>query len=530
MLAEDDYSQLVAARLFDFFNRHAPWHLALWGIGTALALDEAAEYSDLTRAGAFPSRDGLRYVAKSARCLVTADAGVCSGGLRDAVLTALAEPAVGTEAGTATLRHLADRLRDGYLARLAAAARAGSAPGVEALASSVAAHLLDTGFNGQFLHRWLRTLVKEDDRTLDIGDVLEEAGALCKATLRDFEVVIPFEAVPGGYPGPMPDGWLNARDTAEWLSKVEPPPEGDLRQAGAVRITSRARDEWSAVESAAEVVAQVAARVAVGSRMGQLRPKGFGWVEGQRRTYPLGATSRIQLRSLKTAEHVFRVSVDQEDAVVDDAIEIFSSLESGTRGAALTGGWAAVEGLLLRRSENPHVLAADRLAAIVACAFPRAELTTLSYRHGPAQEDGLSEALGGVDVNVSRCRILEGYIRAGFLPVVARPSDRAMLRRVEAMISEPSEKLGNVQQYVSETLRRLYTQRNLIMHAGSFQSVTLAATLRTAPRLVAAGVDRILASRLGSQRTDPLALAARAQSELGLLGTAAGRRLSDLLE
>ena len=294
-------------------------------------------------------------------------------------------------------------------------------------------------------------------------------------------------------------------------------------------IRAQARDPWSAVENAAELVARVAARVAVASGVGRVRLKGFGWVRNDRHQYRVRSRSAIQLRSLKTADHVFRISINQEDAVIDDALEIFSSLESGTRGAALTGGWAAVEGLLLRRSER-HVIAADRLAAIVACAFPRAQLTTLSYRHRPVMQDDLATALDGIAVNHERCRLLEEHIRDGALPVLPRPSDQAMLRRVESMIASPADKIGNVRRYVGDTLRRLYTQRNLIMHAGSFQSVTMKATLRTAPRLVAAGVDRIVDARMNQQRLDPLALAARAEAELGLLGTPASRALSDLLD
>jgi hypothetical protein len=97
------------------------------------------------------------------------------------------------------------------------------------------------------------------------------------------------------------------------------------------------------------------------------------------------------------------------------------------------------------------------------------------------------------------------------------------------MIAAPEVKLPNVRRYVAETFRRLYTQRNLIMHGGSFRSVTLRATLRTAPKLVAAGIDRVLDARLNEARTTPLALAARAQAELSLLGTPAARELCDLL-
>lgn len=530
MLAADGYTQLVAARMFDFFNRHAPWHLALWSIGTALAMDEVAEYSELTKMGAFTTKDGLKYVAESTRTVVGTDPALDPPELRDAVLAALEDRVVATDAGVATLRHLADRVRDGYLPRLADAARAADPPGVERLASAAASHLLDVGFSAAFLHDWLRHLAKVDDRQLSIAQVLDEAGVLCSSPPNDYEVVIPFIGVPGGYPGPMPAGWLTGQETKNWLAEHGPTPEGDLRQSGSVLLATRARDPWSAVETAAEAVAQVSARAAVGSRLGRLRAKGVGWIAGHERSYPLHPRTRVQLRSLKTSAHVFELALDPAAAVVNDAIEIFSALESGTRGAALTGGWAAVEGLLLRPGEGPHVLAADRLATIIACAFPRAELTTLSHRHRPAIPDALTASLVDVTVNLERCRIVEDSIRAGHSPVVRRPSDQALVKRVDSMIAYPAEKLGNVRRYVGDTLRRLYTQRNLIMHAGSFQSVTLRATLRTAPSLVAAGVDRVVGAQLGDRRTDPLALAARAETELGLLGTPAQRRLCDLLE
>ena len=47
----------------------------------------------------------------------------------------------------------------------------------------------------------------------------------------------------------------------------------------------------------------------------------------------------------------------------------------------------------------------------------------------------------------------------------------------------------------------------------------------------APGIDRVVASRLRDDApADALALATRAEAELGLLGTAAAKRLSDLLE
>lgn len=531
MLAGDDYTQLVTGRMFDFVNRHAPWHLALWSIGTVLALEETSEYADHHRSGALTNDKGLRYVVESTRTLVAADAGVGSEELRDAILVTLDPKKLDSAAVGATLRHLTDRLRDDYLDRLASAARDAQPPGVEALASSATAHLLDMGFSSGFVHHWLGAQAKDDAATYDIGDLLERAAAVCRAAPDQYDVMIPFDAMPQGFAGGMPAEWLDSQQTAATLATFDPPlTDVDVRQAGSVMISIEARDPWSAAEAAAEVVAQAAARVAVSGSHSRLRPKGVAWLRGQSREFPLRSRTRVHLRSLKTADQVFRLSADPGEAAVFDALEVFALLDSGTRGAELTGGWAAVEGLLLRAGESPHTIAADRLAAITACAFPRAELTALSYRHSPPAPDALSNALDGVEVNVQRCRILEDAIRNGHQVLVARPSDRAMLRRVEGMIADPATKLRNVERYVSETFRRLYTQRNLIMHASSFRSVTLRATLRTAPRLVAAGVDRIVDAYTAAPRVEPVALAARAEAELGLLGTPASRRLCELLD
>ncbi len=531
MLAADGYTPLVAGRLFDYFNRHAPWHRALWTIGTALSIEEVAEYSDLTRSGAFNGPQGLQFVIQATRKLVETDPGAGPEVLRESILAALEEKVAKTEQGALSLRHLAGRVRSGYLERLAEAIRQGEMTSVESASSLTAAHLLDARLSSGFLHEWLAELVKDDTRTLDIAEVLDDAESLCSGSPSEYEVCIPLTAVPGGYPGPMPEGWLDSQQTAEWIDGLTVRPSGDTRQAGSVKVSISARDPWSAVENCAEMVAQTAARIALGHRQGHVILKGVGWVSGYSTGFPLRSSTFARLRSYKTAKDIFRLSSDIEDARVDDALEIFSGLESGTRGSALTGGWAAVEGLLLRPGESPAVLAADRLAAIVACALPRAILTALSYAHRPPSPDQLQRDLSTCTSNLERSRTLEDSIQAGRLPVVSGESNIAMLNRIVSMKSDPIDKLKNVERYACDAFRRLYTQRNLVMHASSFQSITLRPTLRTIPKLVAAGIDRVIAHRLENPTTaDPLALAERARIELDLVGTPASRRLCDLLD
>jgi hypothetical protein len=98
-----------------------------------------------------------------------------------------------------------------------------------------------------------------------------------------------------------------------------------------------------------------------------------------------------------------------------------------------------------------------------------------------------------------------------------------------ALIASPDQVLKRVASYIEETLQRLYRQRNLVMHAGTTDSVVIGATLRTAPSLVGAGVDRIVHA-FSEEGLNPLSLAARADAELALVGSAGGREVVRLLE
>jgi hypothetical protein len=80
--------------------------------------------------------------------------------------------------------------------------------------------------------------------------------------------------------------------------------------------------------------------------------------------------------------------------LLDDALEMAAPLNAGPPAPAVSGAWSAIESLLSQAADTAEgmpgrVVAADRLAAIVTCSWPRAELTALSYRHSPATPDAL---------------------------------------------------------------------------------------------------------------------------------------------
>ncbi len=125
--------------------------------------------------------------------------------------------------------------------------------------------------------------------------------------------------------------------------------------------------------------------------------------------------------------------------------------------------------------------------------------------------------------------MLGGAIEAGQTTSFLNPSDQAAAERVAEIIADPRGVLSSVTTYVEEAIRRLYRQRNLVLHAGITDSVAMQPTLRTVPPLVGAGFDRLVHDALSSGQSEPLRLVARGRTELELCGEDGGSPTWDLL-
>lgn len=148
----------------------------------------------------------------------------------------------------------------------------------------------------------------------------------------------------------------------------------------------------------------------------------------------------------------------------------------------------------------------------MANGWPRAELTRLSYLR---ELSGSTTVLGtqlndiGTEANVLRCRaLLKHWSTVTTIPGL-KPRDAAAIDRMSALISDPSQVLGRVEGYMKGSFRRLYRQRNMVMHGGAVRSLALAPTLRTAGPLVGILLDRISASAQAEGK-EPLQVAANA--------------------
>jgi hypothetical protein len=215
---------------------------------------------------------------------------------------------------------------------------------------------------------------------------------------------------------------------------------------------------------------------------------------------------------------------------IDAALELLGSLNEGPPGPAVASGWAAIEALLLGPGDSGNRgIAGDRLASLIACSFPRAELTSLAHAHIQSAADLLADQLKSLRTNRERIELLTKTLLAGHKLVLSSESDRLAESRIKTLLSCPRSSLLDIEEHATRALRRMYRQRNLVLHWGRMNAVCLRAALRTAAPLVGAGIDRIVHAWF-SKNTSPLELAARARVRLELLETPASGTAFELLD
>lgn len=198
--------------------------------------------------------------------------------------------------------------------------------------------------------------------------------------------------------------------------------------------------------------------------------------------------------------------------------------------SAAAGAWSAIESLLFHPGDGKEgrAVAADRLAAIVACSWPRAELIALSYRREPVA-DRIGRALARSRNSLWRSVVISRALASGATLNLAAPSDIAAEQRMVGLFGSPYEQLSDVRGIFQGAFRRLYRQRNIVVHGGYTEAIALDSALRVAAPLVGAGLDRLVHAQL-ADGVPPLDLAARAENSLVLVNDPQGPTPTTLLE
>jgi len=530
VLAPGNFNRRVVGRMLDFFAVYAPWQRRLWNVGMLLALKEIAEGSDAVRDRAL-SQASLDWFRESLRARIGQDPGVGDKQQLKAVQAALHTRIAADGESHRVLRQVGADIKGNYLRRwhdALAMDNHGHQP--ERVARAFASHLLDAGISQDHLHRWLTFLRDHDATEHDVGSIAVAGEALLARDRKRFRVLVLFETPFPSTVTPPPE-WLTRPAAQQWLVDLGLDRLlGDVEHRGGLLLRVRSSDPEAAVEAAGEIVDAVVARVAVGART-EMRPHPACVVRGQtQRRYELRRRRRVDVRSLARQERLTHNLDAINKGPVDSALQLLSHLDASSPETAVAGGWSAIESLLTAPGdEQGNVAVADRMAALVACAWPRAELTTLAWRRIEAIDDSFSRRLETVDTNEERARLVASEIQAGNWLQLTPAGDETAERRMAKLLANPSTVLRDVEAHAAVAFRRLYRQRNLVVHGGRTGAVALRASLRTASPLVGAGMDRIVHAHLVTE-THPLDLTARASLELARAGSRDGRDLTALLE
>jgi hypothetical protein len=517
----NDFEQHVAARLLDFFGASTSWHRGLWNAGLCLMLKEVLEASEAVRVGVL-HETSLGGLANSAQALAGTDPGAGTVPERQTVQGALRAKPRFAGLDYHTIAQHEESCRRTYFNRWSLALRSPQHPGAERTARLIAAHLLDLGYSSDYLHRWWKYHLHHEPAVRALADIVEEAQGLALAQPREFQVLVPVAKAVRWMTGPPPLEWRTPQQISEWLrhNRFD---VANVRQDGGFLFAVQALDSDAAVVRISEVLDQLKARLAVGTRRA-LVVVGQVWIRGEAAPQPLDRTRRgVWVEALDRENQLFDM---RPTGGIHAAIELLSHLQASSPGAAVAGGWAAIEALL--SEPNDRAGAAERLAMLVACSYPRAELTSLSYVF-ERRDPGLALTLRPVQENRQRCSIVADALVAGTAQLAQlQRSDRAAAVRMSELERDSHRVLSDVQEHVATAFRRLYRQRNLVLHWGKTDGVALRASLRTTAPLVGAGIDRIIHAHY-VDALSPLQLVARAKMALATVGTTNGPRCIEML-
>lgn len=531
VLGSAPYATHVAARLIDFFSDTAPWPRRLWDISSVLALREAVEAGGWVEERVLSS-GALSWYLQALERQLGPDHGLGDSLLRKELVKLLRSGISAHSRERRRLEQMVPLVTVDYLARWGSQLDGTSSPSPERLGRAIATHLLDCGHSSGHLRRWVNDLLRAKDAT--VTDLIDAAQRLADQTDERFEVLIPFRSVPDAQAlaEPLPE-WRSPAATSAWL-RAHDPDRPLPRHNGAFSYEIECKDPAAAVRVASAKIDRIQSRrsYARGAHRRPLEPIGQAWVAGQPSPFSLERPGRGAIvLSLESEATMYLADANER---LDEALELAAPVNDGPASSAVTGAWAAIESLLNHPGdssdrEEGKVVAADRLAAIVACSWPRAELTALSYRHSPKHPDSIDERLAACQSNLERSTVVADALTAGLPMVLSRATDRAALVRMTGLLTSPRKELGDVESIFVGVFRRLYRQRNIVVHGGSTTTAALEGALRTAAPLLGAGLDRLVHAQLTTE-VAPLDLAARAQNSLVLVGDSCGPDVSELLE
>ncbi|GAB1823426.1 hypothetical protein [Herbidospora sp. RD11066] len=520
------------ARIRELLQSWRGWQRRAWDLGTILALREGVEAADWVGRHVLSPASLAWYSRESLLPRLKTDAAIGDGRVRAEFNKLLNQPINPATRSQRSLALLADLAEDGYLERWRDILVSGDFH-VERAARCIAAHVLDVGLHPDFVWSQISTGF---GATTTAADLVELFMKLEAAGHRAYEGLVVLQGkVPAAPVASESAHWISREIVAARLEKDQPQVDRAMVSGGLIFVV-QARDPISALHEITERFDRIRNRVRYSRSTTPLDVFPQIFLSGVSTPQPFRrGDSAVSIASLEKNRILYESpKFGTDGSLIDDALELAAGLTESSPSKAVAGAWSALESLLFCDTddadrEESRAVSADRAAALVTAGWPRAELTTLSYdRQVLACNDRLAAQLSGVASNKERCRVMLGWLASGPAVPTADPATVAAFHRMRELSAQPGPTLSRINKYVRGSMRRLYRQRNIVLHGGSTRSVALPATIRTAGPLVGAALDRIVHGYAATQTT-PLQLASRAELALRLAGHQSGWRLHELL-
>lgn len=506
MAAGNNYTGDVIARLQEYFSSRTQWQRTLWRVGPAFALHELIESAYGVQNGAL-SRAALRGHAQSVARMLGNNPAAGGQDSRRRLLQLLTCDLSSGGANYHELDLWREDLERNALGRWRTAVGAEQKPSREQFARAIACELFRHGFSAARLGPWIHHIRVGGDLVYE-QDLVDRAMELIATEPRDHKVLLTFEK-------PLPSRIQRppqARDAAECSRWLLEHGFDRVRQHGGLLLEISARDRYAAAQIAADIADRLRARTSVGTR-DKLRLHDVVFVAGHPTPIVASRSRRAEVRALEREQRL--LDLDAGDNI-DQALELLANLNTAPAPVAAAAGWAAVESLLSGPGDEDKVITAERLANLVACSWPRAELTTIAWariKQLDTTDNRIAEELASFETNRERAERVLTAIREEEPMGLVSLAERLAVQRMHKLTRAPRRELLAVREHAGDALRRLYRQRNLVVHGGLTAGFGLSAALRTAAPLVGAGLDRVTHASLTSDRS-PLEIAARARLEV----------------
>ncbi len=510
---------VLPERLLEQVEPWTSWSRRAWEPGTVLALRELEEAVSWLDAGVLSS-GSVDWYRSALRQRIGTDPGLRSGSIKQQIDEILRVPiSAGSQAHRRFGRLIDFVDRDYMSAWRDAISTAPQSIELERASRLLSGFVIDHGHHPEWLVKEIRSLAQSTPTALNL---LEELAGMCQRKPSVFDGLVVVTHAPELESLMQRPNWVEPARTRDFVETNGHNLEG-VNYAGALWFKVKALDPISA---AREVEAELT-RLVTRTRF----RRGRGVLEylptfyGRREKVSLN-TGRKGVELLTLAKRAYApTSADEVEARLDDALQLAAPLLGDPDTVAVAGGWAAIESLLITGADASdrtigRAAAADRAASVITASWPRSELTRLAYRlagRSSTLPPRLASALANPDDGGRIAGVVLDWLSSGETLRMTNARDVAAVARIEALLANPRPVLGRVRNYITGSLRRLYRQRNLVLHGGAVRPVALNAALRTAAPLVAVAIDRLTFAYVQGGRV-PLDAVANAEAAIRSAG------------